>query len=261
MTGQPSILEKIYETRRRRVEEEKRETVPAAMEAAALLASEGQERFRLFNAIGKKGRRNIIAEFKRASPSKGLINDGLDPAEQAKKYETAGAAAISVLTEEEHFRGSAGDLKQVAESVGVPVLRKDFIFDPYQVHQARIIGADAVLLIVSMLKDSEIASLLDCADSLGLDALVEVHNRIELNRAAALGAKLIGVNNRDLHTFRVSIDTSRQLIAHRPEGALMITESGIDSVESIEELGDLGFDGFLIGEALMRNKLELGGLA
>jgi indole-3-glycerol phosphate synthase len=172
----------------------------------------------------------------------------------AKAYTAGGASAISVLTEEDFFQGSLHDLKTICAASSLPVLRKDFIFDAFQIYEAAEAGADAVLLIVAMLKDEDLAELRSVAeDELGIDALVEVHNMEELQRASEVGAKLIGVNNRDLHSFAVSLDVSRTLIKHRPEDAIMIAESGISTREEINELVALGFDGFLIGETLMRS--------
>ena len=197
---------------------------------------------------------NIIAEIKRASPSKGVINDKIDVAEVARSYEEGGACAISVLTEEDRFKGSIEDLKTVRESVSLPVLRKDFIFDKFQIFEAAASGADVILLIAAMLNDKDLAKLYHLAEEgLALDVLVEVHTLEELERAKAINAKIIGVNNRDLHTFKVSLDTSRELIKHAPKDALMISESGLQTREDLIELKNLGFNGFLIGETLMRS--------
>jgi len=197
---------------------------------------------------------NIIAEIKRASPSKGVINDKIDVAETAQSYEKGGACAISVLTEEDRFKGSLEDLRTVRNVVNLPILRKDFNFDEFQIYEAAESGADVVLLIAAMLSDDDLAKLHKLAEvDLGLDALVEVHTAEELERVKKIGARLIGVNNRDLHTFKVSLDVSRELIKAAPAGALMITESGITTREEILELRELGFSGFLIGETLMRS--------
>ena len=198
---------------------------------------------------------NIIAEIKRASPSKGVINDRIDVAEVARNYEKGGACAISVLTEEDRFKGSLEDLKAARKAVNLPILRKDFIFDEFQIYEAAEAGADVILLIAAMLDDETLAKLHDLAErELGLDALVEVHTLEELERVKKIGAKIIGINNRDLQTFKVSLDVSRELIKHAPDDALMITESGLSTKEEITELRDLGFAGFLIGETLMRSE-------
>jgi indole-3-glycerol phosphate synthase len=210
------------------------------------------EALRLSKALEQRARTNIIAEIKRASPSKGVINDKINVAETAKMYEREGACAISVLTEGKYFRGSIDDLRVVRRTVDVPILRKDFTVDEFQIYEAAEAGADAVLLIVAALSSETLREFQSLAHQLGLDALVEVHTLAELAVATTIEAKLIGVNNRDLKTFGVSLDVSRELIKHRPDGSLMIAESGISSREQIDELRSLGFDGFLVGESLMR---------
>jgi Indole-3-glycerol phosphate synthase len=198
-------------------------------------------------------RLKIIAEFKRRSPSAGIIRDGLSAADAARGYERGGACAISVLTDEEYFGGSLGDLNAACSSARLPVLRKDFIIDPIQIYEAATAGAAAVLLIVAALNDALLGRLREVAeDELGLDALVEVHTSDELGRASDAGAKIIGVNNRDLKTFRISLTTSKRVIAEAPPDCIMISESGLQSAESLCRLRTLGFHGFLIGEALMR---------
>ncbi|HEU4931769.1 MAG TPA: indole-3-glycerol phosphate synthase TrpC [Pyrinomonadaceae bacterium] len=196
---------------------------------------------------------NIIAEFKRRSPSKGIIRPDADLLQIVKGYEAGGAAAISVLTEEDYFSGSLEDLRTVKATVRLPVLRKDFVFDEYQVYESAAAGADAILLIVAALDDELLLRLRRLAeDELGLDALVEVHTREEMKRAAGCGAKLIGVNNRDLRTFEVSLETSLSLASEVPSNALLISESGLRSREDLHRLHAAGFRGFLIGETLMR---------
>jgi indole-3-glycerol phosphate synthase len=196
---------------------------------------------------------NIIAEFKRRSPSAGIIRDDLSAEEVARRYERGGACAISVLTDEAHFGGSIADLRAVRSITNLPVLRKDFIIDPIQIYEAAVAGADAVLLIVAALDDAVLGDLREVAeDQLGLDALVEVHTSIELRRALNAGARIIGVNNRNLQTFQVSLETSECLIAEAPRDRIMVSESGLQSAESFHGLHNLGFHGFLIGETLMR---------
>ena len=195
----------------------------------------------------------IIAEFKRRSPSVGIIRDDLTVSEIVRCYERGGAAAISVLTDEEYFGGSIADLCATRSVTKLPLLRKDFIIDRIQILEAAIAGADAVLLIVAALDDVSLGQLRTLAeDELGLDALVEVHSSEELTRALNAGAKIIGANNRDLRTFRVSLNTSERLIAEAPRDKIMISESGLHSTDSLLRLHKLGFRGFLIGEALMR---------
>jgi indole-3-glycerol phosphate synthase len=208
---------------------------------------------RLLRAMESESQRpNIIAEFKRRSPSAGMIRDDLTVSEVVRCYERGGACAISVLTDE-YFDGSIVDLRAARSGTKLPLLRKDFIIDPIQILEAAIAGADAVLLIVAALDDLPLGQLRALAeDELGLDALVEVHTSGELRRASNAGAKLIGVNNRDLRTFRVSLDTSERLIAEAPRHRIMVSESGLHDPRSLRHLQELGFRGFLIGEALMR---------
>jgi len=199
-------------------------------------------------------RLKIIAEFKRKSPSLGIIRDDLSAADVARRYERGGAGAISVLTDEKYFGGSLEDLSAARSSAKLPVLRKDFIIDSIQIYEAAIAGADAVLLIVAALDDALLGRLREVAESeLGLDALVEVHTSDELRRALDTGAKIIGANNRDLKTFQISFNTSERLIAEAPPDSIIISESGLQSAESLCHLRNLGFRGFLIGEMLMRS--------
>jgi indole-3-glycerol phosphate synthase len=247
-----TFLDKILENTRERVGALKASVDVAELRSRAdeVRSARSSNRFRL--ALEEKGRTNIIAEIKRASPSKGVINDQIDVAATARAYRDGGAAAISVLTEKRYFKGSIADLEAARRTVDLPILRKDFIVDAFQVYEAAAAGADAVLLIVAALTSEDLKDLQTLARDLGLDALVEVHTRLELEVAQTVGANVIGVNNRDLRTFDVSLDVSRELIRHKPEGSVMIAESGISSRHQIEELKSLGFDGFLVGEALMR---------
>ncbi len=206
----------------------------------------------LVNALSDEDRINIIAEFKRKSPSRGEIGSGADPASMAKAYETAGAAAVSVLTEEDYFDGSLDDLRAVRQAISLPVLRKDFIFEEYQVYESAAAGADALLLIVAALDDETLARLRRIAeDELGMDALIEVHTREEMDQAVKSGAKIIGVNNRNLATFEVSLETSVQLIGVAPPDVILISESGLGPDE-VRKLRAAGYKAFLVGEALMR---------
>jgi indole-3-glycerol phosphate synthase len=248
-----TILEKIIDAKRKRVDAAKRLVDMAALADQAYLTRVGATPHRFRDALANNARVNIIAEFKRASPSKGIINDHLDPAETAIALKDAGAAAISVLTEEDFFNGSMDDLAAVRNAVNIPILRKDFIIDDFQIYESAAAGADAVLLIVAGQSAENLQRSLRIAHELGLDAIVEVHDRHELDTAVAIGADIIGVNNRNLKTFEVSLDVSRELIKYRPKGVLMITESGISGRAEINELRELGFNGFLIGEALMRS--------
>ena len=196
---------------------------------------------------------NIIAEFKRRSPSKGPIRADANLTQVVTSYEAGNAAAVSVLTEEDYFDGSLDDLRNVKATVTLPVLRKDFIFDDYQVYESAAAGADAILLIVAALDDETLVRLRRLAeDDLGLDALVEVHTSDEMKRASACGATLIGVNNRDLRTFEVSLETSISLAPQAPRESVLISESGLHSAGDLRRLHDAGYRGFLIGETLMR---------
>ena len=221
---------------------------------------EMQKRVREAGAAGRRGFRRalennapaIIAEIKKASPSAGDIARGAQPAEIARDYERAGAAALSVLTDIQFFGGSLDDLKQAREAVRLPVLRKDFTLDPYHVWQAAAHNADAILLIVAILPQPDLRALLQLARELQLDALVEVHDREELDRAIEAGADLIGVNNRNLKTFEVSLNTSLELGAHMPPHVLAVSESGIRKSEDILRLAAAGYRAFLVGESLLR---------
>ena len=194
----------------------------------------------------------IIAEIKKASPSKGLIRSDFYPATLARTFESAGAAALSVLTDEEFFQGSLAYLEEASSVVTIPCLRKDFIIDPFQVLEARAAGADAILLIVSAHTDATLSDLRDEAHSLGLDVLCETHDREELERAIGLGFELIGVNSRDLRTFTVRPEVLLELSLWIPREAIMVAESGIRSADDIARLRAVGYDAFLVGEALMR---------
>jgi indole-3-glycerol phosphate synthase len=209
---------------------------------------------RLLRALESNSRGvNIIAEFKRRSPSAGTIRNDLAATEVAMRYERGGACAVSVLTDEQYFGGSILDLGEIRASTSLPLLRKDFIIDEIQIYEAAVVGADAVLLIAAALDDAALAKLrATAADELSLDAVIEVHTSEELNRALRTGARLIGVNNRDLRTFRTSLKTSERLIAEAPRDRIMISESGLQGPKSLRHLRALGFRGFLIGEALMR---------
>jgi indole-3-glycerol phosphate synthase len=195
--------------------------------------------------------RTIIAEVKKASPSKGVIRADFEPLSLAKTYDVNGAVAISVLTESRFFQGSLDYLRLIRAQVGRPLLRKDFLFDPYQVYEARAFGASAILLIVAILSDGQLNELGALARSLGLDCLVEVHDEAELERALAGGAELLGVNNRDLRTFHTAIETSERLVRFVPSGTTVVSESGLSRSEQLARLESLGVKAFLIGETFM----------
>lgn len=194
----------------------------------------------------------VIAEIKKASPSKGVIREDFDAAMIARSYADAGAACLSVLTDKDFFQGGEAFLEQARAACGLPILRKDFTIDPYQVYEARAIGADCILLIVSALDDPELLSLSLLAAELDLDVLVEVHDEIELERALGVPAPLIGVNNRNLRTFETSLDTTLNLRDRVDAGRLLVTESGIHTRADVRKMQDAGIDVFLVGEAFMR---------
>jgi indole-3-glycerol phosphate synthase len=247
-----NILSEIVAKKRSRVEEAKRLVPLERIRREALEARRNANTHALRAALQHEGI-NIIAEFKRRSPSKGVIRAGADLGSIVRSYEAGGAIALSILTEADYFDGSLDDLRQAKRSVALPVLRKDFVFDEYQVLESAAAGADAVLLIVAALHDRELSSLRRLAeDELGLDALVEVHDEQEMDRAAGCGATLIGVNNRDLRTFAVTLETSLKLARVAPRGALLVSESGLNDGADLRRLREHGFHGFLIGESLMR---------
>lgn len=248
------FLSEIIKLKKKRLEVAKTTRGFDGLKNAAFARRQTAKHHRLRENL-QKNQTNIIAEIKRASPSKGVINDKIDVSEVARSYEKGGACAISVLTEEDKFQGSLNDLRATRNAVNLPILRKDFIFDEFQIYEAAEAGADAILLIAAMLDDEKLTKLHQLAEhELKMDALVEVHTLEELERVKKTGAKIIGVNNRDLHSFRVSLDVSRELIKYAPKNALMIAESGLQSQYEILELRELGFAGFLIGETLMRSR-------
>ena len=241
------FLKKIVTARKRQVEKLK-ENLP--WDALGRVA-ETRDDYRDFSGALTGGGPSVIAELKRASPSRGLICTEYRPREIAASYERAGARALSVLTEEEFFLGSLDDLKATRDGVRVPVLRKDFIIDDYQVYESAAAGADALLLIVAALGDADLKKLLDRSAQLKMAALVEVHTERELERALDSGAHIIGVNNRDLNSFEVNLETSFRLREKIPSSCLAVSESGIKSNHDIERLAGAGFNAVLIGESLM----------
>lgn len=206
-----------------------------------------------FRAALEAGSPAIISEVKKASPSKGLLSESFDPAAIARIYEKGGAAALSVLTDERFFQGSQGDLKAARAATTLPSLRKDFTIDPVHVLEAAAMGADAILLIAAILETGEMRRFREMAEQYGLDALVEVHDGDELVRALDSGAKIVGVNNRDLRTFSVHLETSLHLAERIPSGVLSVSESGIHSREDVRALQDAGYRAFLVGEHLMKS--------
>jgi indole-3-glycerol phosphate synthase len=243
-----SILGRIFAAKRAELEAERAALPLEAMREAARCAPAPLD----FLAALRARRPAIIAEIKRASPSKGDILPGLDPGAVACEYATSGAAAISVLTDR-HFKGSLEDLRTVRAAVDLPLLRKDFIFNIYQIHQARAAGADCILLIAAMLNEANLTALYAAARELGLQVLVEVHNEAELRVAERAGAEIVGINNRDLHTFVTDITITERLLEGYHGAALVVSESGIDTADDIRRLDRAGARAFLVGESLLRD--------
>jgi len=245
------VLTRIVDASRKRLEDI-RLRVPEAIVRKMASVAGAVPSFR--DAISRPGGPRIIAEIKKASPSAGCLVEELDVARLAASYRDSGAAAISVVTEEQFFAGHLGWVRVAAAASGLPVLRKDFLFDPYQVAETRAAGASAVLLIAAMLRPEELAVLLAAAREYGLDALVEVHDEAELDEALGAGATIVGVNNRDLKTFEVSLETSLRLGARIPDEVLFVSESGIRGKPDLDRLRTAGADAFLIGESLLRSE-------
>ena len=242
------ILAEIVEYKKAFVLESRRRTPQRELEKIARAAG----RTRGFRRALRGRKCALIAEIKSASPSKGVIRENIDPAGIARTYEENGAACISVLTDERYFDGSLNRLATVRRVTTVPLLRKDFIIDAYQLYEARSAGADAVLLIVACLDDARLRTFMGVARSLGMDALVEVHDRAEMERAAAARAKLIGINNRNLATFETDLATTGELAAYAPKNAVLVSESGIADAEGVRRVHALGAHAVLVGETLMR---------
>ena len=249
----PTVLEKIIARKLEEVAERSRRIGLAELEQQAAIADPVRGFAAALEQRVNAKEPAVIAEVKKASPSKGVIRDPFLPAEIAAGYEAGGAACLSVLTDIDFFQGADAYLQQARAACSLPVIRKDFMIDPYQVVEARALGADCILLIVAALDDARMHELAAVAKAHGLDVLVEVHDGDELERALRLETPLVGINNRNLHTFEVSLDVSRELIQHKPPGSIMISESGMGSTNELIELKGLGFDGFLIGETLMRS--------
>lgn len=245
-----TVLDRIIAATRVRVAESKRTRTLRDLERRA--EQHVPRGFRRTLEAKSHDQIGVIAELKKASPSKGLIRPSFHPKELAREMEAAGATAISVLTEEEFFQGSLGNLREASAAVGIPCLRKDFIVDEFQVLEARANSADAILLIAAALPGAELASLARGAFSQGLDVLCEVHDRDQLQRALDAGCDVIGVNTRDLRTFKVDLQVAFDLAEKLPSGVVRVAESGIHSGEEVRQLRAAGFDAFLVGESLMR---------
>jgi indole-3-glycerol phosphate synthase len=246
------ILQRIVAVKRDEVAQARRRCGLAELQAQAAAASPARGFAAALRARVEAGHPAVIAEVKKASPSKGVLREHFVPADIARSYESGGAACLSVLTDERFFQGCAAYLQQARESCSLPVLRKDFLIDPYQVVEARAMGADCVLLIAACLDDGLMSDLEACATEQGLDVLVEVHDGEELERALRLRTPLIGVNNRNLRTFEVSLDTTIGLLPRVPGDRLLVTESGILARADVQRMRSADVHAFLVGEAFMR---------
>jgi indole-3-glycerol phosphate synthase len=247
--GAPDLLGAIIAATRRSVEMRKQTVPEARVEAAAADRHPSAEQF--VERLGRRDELNVIAECKRRSPGRGVLRADYDAATIAERYEANGAAAISVLTEPTFFDGSLDDLRAVRSRVGLPLLRKDFIVDGYQLLEARAAGADAVLLIVGAVEPATFRALHAQAGVLGLAALVEVHQRVDLEIASTVEARVIGVNNRNLSTLEVDLSTTARIVDEIPDGVVAVAESGLRSASDLRRLRDAGYDAFLIGERLV----------
>ncbi|HVS90239.1 MAG TPA: indole-3-glycerol phosphate synthase TrpC [Candidatus Acidoferrum sp.] len=246
-TNTGTVLDRILESRRAEVEHRKKVLPETVLKYGVKAASPVRD----FSAALSRDGLNVLAELKPASPSHGVLREPFDPPALATALESAGAVALSVLTEAEFFRGSLKNLRDARKSVNLPVLRKDFIFDPWQVWETRANDADSLLLMVAVLQDAQLRDLIALGRELGMEPLVEVHTADELDRALAAGSRIIGVNNRDLKTLDVRVETSFELIARIPDNCIAISESGLRSHDDLRKLREAGFDAFLIGEHLM----------
>ncbi len=252
MSDTPDILKKIVA---RKVEEiAERSSKVSIDELKAQLDGASPPRG-FVDAIKAKiaaGQAGVIAEIKKASPSKGVMRDNFIPEQIAKSYEKGGAACLSVLTDIDFFQGGDEYLKEARAACSLPVIRKDFIIDPYQVYEARVIGADCILLIAACLEDEQMKSLAELANELGMDVLIEVHDEEELQRSLPLNQALVGINNRNLRTFEVSLETTLRMLGQIPPDRIVVTESGIHSPEDVKLMRENNVNAFLVGEAFMR---------
>ena len=251
MAATPDILKTILQRKAEEVAERRQRVPLTEIERQAAAAPPCRRFYAAVTLRIDTGHTAVIAEVKKASPSKGLIRKNFDPAAIARAYTGAGATCLSVLTDVDFFQGSDNDLQEARAACKLPVLRKDFIIDPWQVFESRVIGADCILLIVNALTDSQLQELAGIAIGLGMDVLVEVHNRVELERALMLRTPMIGINNRDLHTFNTSLDTTLGLLIDVMNDRTVVTESGIRTREDINLLRKHGVNAFLVGESFM----------
>ncbi|MDA9368313.1 indole-3-glycerol phosphate synthase TrpC [Flavobacteriaceae bacterium] len=248
----PTVLKKIFDRKLEEVAARKSRRPLIDVERDARIAQPVRGFTAALRTRVSAGLPAVIAEVKKASPSKGVIREHFEAAAIAASYAAGGAACLSVLTDVDFFQGDDRYLVEARAACDLPVLRKDFTLDPYQIWEARSLGADAILLIVACLEATQLRELYDCAIDVGLDVLVEVHDRAELDEALALETSLIGINNRDLHTFETSLATTTELLSAIPEGVQVVTESGIHSAHDVIAMRDAGVHTFLVGEAFMR---------
>jgi indole-3-glycerol phosphate synthase len=252
MSNTPDILKKIIARKYEEIAERSQKVSLAEMIERAKTADACRGFVAAMKTKIAAGNPAVIAEIKKASPSKGVMREHFVPAEIAASYEKGGAACLSVLTDKDFFQGSEDYLQQARAACSLPVIRKDFIVDPYQVYEARAIDADCILLIVAALEDDQMKELAELATQLGMDVLVEVHDAQELARALPLNLPLIGINNRNLRTFEVSLQTTLDMLASIPDERIVVTESAIHSVEDVQLMREHAVNAFLVGEAFMR---------
>ena len=252
MSDTPDILKRILARKVEEIDERIRNTGVEDLSQRVAEADTPRGFIRHVQDKLQAGQAAVIAEIKKASPSRGLLREDFNPGQIAMSYEKGGAACLSVLTDIDFFKGADAYLQQARAACRLPVLRKDFIIDPYQVYEARVLGADAVLLIVAALNDAMLLELLKLTTHLGMDALVEVHDAEELERALAVPAPLLGINNRDLRSFETSLDVTLDLLDQIPDDRIVVTESGIHTVDDVALMRSRGVNAFLVGEAFMK---------
>ena len=252
MSDTPDILKKIIQRKHEEIAERSAKISLHELKARMASASPVRGFVNSIESIINQGKPAVIAEIKKASPSKGVIREDFDPVAIAKSYQQGGATCLSVLTDVDFFQGSDTYLQQAREACDLPVIRKDFIINPYQVYEARAIGADCILLIVAALNDTQLQELVEFANELRLDVLVEVHDEEELHRALALNTTLIGINNRNLRTFEVNLNTTIELLPQIPDDRIVVTESAIHTPQDVALMRQHNVNTFLVGEAFMR---------
>jgi indole-3-glycerol phosphate synthase len=254
MNSTPDILKKIIQRKAEEVADREKQRSLGQLREELVTASPVRGFVNALEGKISRGKAAVIAEVKKASPSKGIIRKDFHPADIAVSYQKAGAACLSVLTDIDFFQGADEYLIQAREACNIPVIRKDFFIEPYQVYEARSLGADCILLIAACLSDNQMTELNDIAHNLGMDVLIEVHNAEELHRALPLKNRLIGINNRDLRSFETSLDTTITLLEQIPDNRIVVTESGIHTQDDVLLMRKNGVNAFLVGEAFMRAK-------